>query len=157
MPMKRYRYTSLCAIALTLTLFLFGCGKDKSHYEGLRERTVVAYFGPDRIIAKNALTAFISEIEKNKAEIENLHCYNYNYLAGYTWLRLASIYESESQPDLEKFAMDRAVDYFDKDPDFIRDKRYSGLERSKRGEALKELIHQAEKNGAPKWKRNPEK
>lgn len=157
MPMKRYTCISLCGVVMTIMLFLSGCGKDINYYEELRKRTVVAYFGPDQIIAKNALTTFISKIENNRAEVEKLHCYNYNYLAGYMWLRLASIYEFENQPDLEIFAINRAVDYFDNDPDFIRDKRYSGLERPKRGEALKELIHQAEKNSAPKWKRNREK
>jgi hypothetical protein len=141
-----------CGAALTLMFLLAGCGRNMKYYEELHAGAYIAYFGSDRTIAKKALEAYVAEIEANRSEIEGLHQYNYNILAGDAWLRLASIYRSENLPREESFAMNRAVSYYDNDPNFIRDKRYSGLERHKRAEALKEMINQAENQGVPKWK-----
>ena len=150
--MKYMLSMHLCGAALMLMILLVGCGRSTKYYEEIRTDAYIAYFECDRSTAKKNLEAYVAEIEANRAEIEGLHYYNYNILAGDAWVRLASIYRSENLPNEEKSALAKAVGYYDKDPNFIRDKRYSGLEPSKRAEALKDMINQAEDNRPPKWK-----
>ena len=134
---------------IILSLLLVACNKGDEHFYELQREMEMAYFGDDRLIAKISLCKFIKSFEESQTEIEDRGIYNYNVMLADSWLRLASIYESERNIIGEKMAIKKAVYYFDKSSI----KYFKTINKEKKEEYIKNMLKTVEERNLPQWKR----
>jgi hypothetical protein len=141
----------LASYTLLVASLLVACDKGDRFFLDLLKQNDDAYYGEDRTLARSSMENFIKTVEENRAEIESRKMFNYHVLLGDSWLKLSFIYQSEGRSSDSQIALEKATDCFDRT---LKGPKYLGLDRSKRSEALQDMIRQVElKSGMPGWKK----
>jgi hypothetical protein len=132
-------------------LFL-GCSNRGADFDLVRDfnKATNIYYGADVAAAEVALLRFVTATEANsKAARADVRA-DYIELMDISWLRLASVYQSQSNPVKFRLAMARSEEFFDQDRKVRNDPRYMKDKES----SLLEFLRNIEASDMPMWKRN---
>jgi hypothetical protein len=136
-------------LSFLVLALLVGCNRGFD-FQREYQRAYNAYFGADRIAAKNSLLVFVERAERNEQSAKRVKDLDSDRVLAMSWLRLASCYEDENAKGTE--AVQRALQYFDRIPQIAADVDY---QKDKRKWALN-FLQKAESYQAPVWKRKPD-
>lgn len=140
--------TSLIAVAFALLAFV-GCSRQQNYdFEAAFRTANASYFGSSRTEAEHALTTFLAVAEKKESAARHEHSLDYDRVLGMSSLKLWSVYDAAGDSAHAETALNDAVRYFDKIPQFSSDPRYQSDKRK----SLIEFLNQSETYQKPKWK-----
>lgn len=107
------------------------------------------YYGSDQLAAKNALETFVADAERNESSARKTKGLDFDRVLAMAWLQLDSVYEASREQSKADEALNKAIQYFDRDERIAADPRYKS---DKRG-ALREFLMQTETYQTPEWKK----
>lgn len=137
-------------IYLIAVVALSACsGINGFNFEYELKKTDDAYYGPDKNVAENALTVFIDRAERHETSARNVKDLDYDRVLAIAWLQLASVHEIDGEQAKADQAIGKAIQYFDRNPRFTSDAKYSENKRR----SLRELLTQTENYQTPEWKK----
>jgi hypothetical protein len=132
-----------------LTIFLTAsCHKTAFDFAAESERAENIYNASDIALAKKTLESFISQSETNEKEARKTKDVNYDWIIAMACLQLASIYKANGDQDSSDIYMNKAIMYFDRDPQVASDPNYLKDKRA----ALIDTLNKLENYKKPKWK-----
>lgn len=135
-------------LILSIVIFYAGCHK-KNGFEDHLNSATSAYLRADKNEALSALRAFINYAHYHETEAHNENI-NYNLTMGLAWAQLAVIYASDNNSKSGKYAIDKAIIYFD----LINEKSPSELYIKNKYQAIWDMIVKTDLHAKPKWQIN---
>jgi hypothetical protein len=147
-------------VSVLITLFLPACDgrRDGEWLANAFEVATTAYYTKDVRSAEVALLDFVSIVERHAVKLTSVAVPQYKRLLDISWLRLASIYMHIGDSAKYRYAISRAIYYFDQDPDvvsiseYVQDKEGYLLKSLNAIEIIKPPIWGQAKGVKPEWR-----
>lgn len=115
------------------------------------DKYTALYFGTDIAAAKAATISFIHETELKENDARKDHNVNYDNAIARAWLRLACIYRAENDASRYKEALSKAINCYDRIPNFAADSKYVS---DKEGRLFEFLSLFDRMPDPPKWQKD---
>jgi hypothetical protein len=140
----------LLFLAFITALFVCSCTKTNgySFYDDY-EKVEAVYQSERAAAVRTELTGFVGRAEGNAELARKEKRLDYELIIGEAWLRLAVINKALGNAENFTYAIDRAVQHFDRISRFASDKVY----QANKGEMLTAYLQKMEETDAPQWRR----